>query len=96
MNLEEIQAMIERRKVLTCTDDTHMMIGVAESFNSAPTALYSFLVHPDSFAEAFLYAISLGGDTDTIGAMRELSPGHIWALSQSLIAGKTDWRAGCI
>ncbi len=31
VNLEEVQAMIERRKVLTYTDDTHMMIGVAES-----------------------------------------------------------------
>ncbi len=64
VNLEEIQAMIGRRKVLTYTDDTHMVIGVAESFNSVPTAIYSFLVHPDSFAEAFLYAISLGVDTD--------------------------------
>ncbi len=40
-----------------------------EAFNSVPTAIYSFLVHPDSFAGAVLYAISLGGDTDTIGAM---------------------------
>ena len=40
-----------------------------EAFNSVPTAIYSFLSHPDSFTEAVLYAISLGGDTDTIGAM---------------------------
>ncbi len=40
-----------------------------EAFNSVPTAIYSFLAHPDSFAGAVLYAISLGGDTDTIGAM---------------------------
>ena len=40
-----------------------------EAFNSVPTAIYSFLAHPDSFAQAVLYAISLGGDTDTIGAM---------------------------
>jgi len=40
-----------------------------EAFNSVPTAIYSFLAQPDSFAEAVLYAISLGGDTDTIGAM---------------------------
>ncbi len=40
-----------------------------EAFNSVPTALYSFLSHPFSFNEAVLYAISLGGDTDTIGAM---------------------------
>ena len=40
-----------------------------EAFNSVPTAIYSFLIHPDSFAQAVLHAVSLGGDTDTIGAM---------------------------
>jgi len=40
-----------------------------EAFNSVPTAIYSFLAQPDSFTQAVLYAISLGGDTDTIGAM---------------------------
>ncbi len=40
-----------------------------EAFNSVPTAIYSFLSQPHSFAQAVFYAISLGGDTDTIGAM---------------------------
>lgn len=40
-----------------------------EALNSVPTAIYSFLGNFDSFEEAVLYAISLGGDTDTIGAM---------------------------
>lgn len=40
-----------------------------EAFNSVPTAIYSFLSHPRSFREAILFAVSLGGDTDTIGAM---------------------------
>ncbi len=40
-----------------------------EAFNSVPTAIYSFLAQPDSFAEAVRSAISLGGDADTIGAM---------------------------
>jgi poly(ADP-ribose) glycohydrolase ARH3 len=40
-----------------------------EAFNSVPTAIYSFLSHSNSFEEAVIYAISLGGDTDTIGAM---------------------------
>ena len=34
-----------------------------------PTAIYSFLTAPGSFTQAVLNAISLGGDTDTIGAM---------------------------
>jgi poly(ADP-ribose) glycohydrolase ARH3 len=40
-----------------------------EAFESVPAAIYSFLRYPGSFEEAVTYAISLGGDTDTIGAM---------------------------
>ena len=40
-----------------------------EAFRSVPTALYAFLRHPDSFAGAVLYAIRVGGDTDTIASM---------------------------
>ena len=36
---------------------------------SVPTAIHSFLRYSDSFEESLVYAISLGGDTDTIGAM---------------------------
>jgi poly(ADP-ribose) glycohydrolase ARH3 len=39
-----------------------------EAFNSVPTAIYSF-IRADSFKDAVVYAVSLGGDTDTIGAM---------------------------
>lgn len=40
-----------------------------EIFNSVPAAIYAFLSHADSFKDAVVYAVSLGGDTDTIGAM---------------------------
>lgn len=40
-----------------------------EAHKSVPAALYSFVTHWDSFAEAVLFAIRIGGDTDTIGAM---------------------------
>ena len=40
-----------------------------EAQNSVPAAIYCFLRNPKSFEESLLYAISLGGDTDTIGAM---------------------------
>jgi len=42
--------------------------GVA-AFDSVPAAVYSFLSFPGSFRDAVLNAVSLGGDTDTIGAM---------------------------
>ncbi|MFP4170953.1 MAG: ADP-ribosylglycohydrolase family protein [Methanomassiliicoccales archaeon] len=40
-----------------------------EAFRSVPTAIYSFARNPSDFSQAVTYAISLGGDTDTIGAM---------------------------
>ncbi len=40
-----------------------------EAVNSIPAAIYAFLAHPFSYHDAVLYAVSLGGDTDTIGAM---------------------------
>jgi poly(ADP-ribose) glycohydrolase ARH3 len=40
-----------------------------ESFESVATAIYSFLSHQKSFRKAVVYAVNLGGDTDTIGAM---------------------------
>jgi poly(ADP-ribose) glycohydrolase ARH3 len=40
-----------------------------EAFNSVPTAIFSFLAHPQDFTSAIVYAISLGGDTDTIASM---------------------------
>jgi poly(ADP-ribose) glycohydrolase ARH3 len=40
-----------------------------EAFQSVPSSIYSFLAHPGSYEDAVTYAISLGGDTDTIAAM---------------------------
>lgn len=40
-----------------------------EAPDSVPTALLAFLRHPQSFAETVHFAISLGGDTDTIASM---------------------------
>ena len=39
-----------------------------EAFNSVPTAIYSYLRKQNSM-ETIEYAISLGGDTDTIACM---------------------------
>ena len=61
-----------------------------EAYNSVPTAIYSFLSHPLSFEEAVLYAISLGGDTDTIGAMTGAISGAY--LGVDLIPGKWQMK----
>lgn len=40
-----------------------------EAYEAVPTALYAFLRQAGSFSEVVAYAISLGGDTDTIASM---------------------------
>lgn len=40
-----------------------------QAIEAVPAALYSVLRHPDSFIDSLLFSISMGGDTDTIGAM---------------------------
>ena len=74
-----IQSEVYRKKInkiyklLSCKEDKIKIVkelgnGI-EAFNSVPAAIYSFLSNLDSFEEAVIYAVSLGGDTDTIGAM---------------------------
>ena len=64
--VKKIGELLEERNKLKVVKELGNGI---EAFNSVPTAIYSFLTHPNSFEEAVLYSISLGGDTDTIGAM---------------------------
>jgi poly(ADP-ribose) glycohydrolase ARH3 len=40
-----------------------------EAPRSVPTAIYCFLRQPQSYKDTVIYAVSLGGDTDTIAAM---------------------------
>jgi len=40
-----------------------------EAFNSVPTAIFCFAKKHEEYAKAVLYAVRLGGDADTIGAM---------------------------
>ncbi len=60
--IEELLKLENKRKVIE-----ELGNGI-EAHNSVPTAIYSHLKN-DGFTEALEYAISLGGDTDTIGAM---------------------------
>ncbi len=41
----------------------------ATALGSVPTALFCFLSHPESFEEAVAFAVNLGGEADSIGAM---------------------------
>lgn len=50
------------------TDVVRQLGNGVQAVNSVPTAIYCFLANPD-FESAVIYAVSLGGDADTIGAM---------------------------
>jgi len=59
-----------------------------EAYNSVPTAIYCFLRNQGNFEDSVLYAISLGGDTDTIAAMT----GAISGAHQGVEAISERWK----
>ena len=61
-----------------------------EAFNSVPTAIYSFLRNRHSFKGSVIYAIGLGGDTDTIGAMTGAISGAYHGVEKI----PKEWRSG--
>ncbi len=68
--LNEMQHLIEAEDGPADPAEVARCLGcTSKAFESVPAAIYSFLEHPDSFREAVVYAVSVGGDTDTIGAM---------------------------
>jgi poly(ADP-ribose) glycohydrolase ARH3 len=52
-----------------------------EAHRSVGTALYALLRHRESFSDAVLYAISLGGDADTLGSMTGALAGALHGAS---------------
>lgn len=91
--LEELETFIKAdvykgkikkiRKLLSVKADRPAVIkdlgNTVEAFNSVPSAIYSFLANPN-FEQAVIYAVSLGGDTDTIGAMTGAIAGAYWGI----------------
>jgi len=61
------------KELLECVPDKAEVINRlgndSSAPNSVPTAIYSFISHIHDFEESVVYAVSLGGDTDTICAM---------------------------
>jgi len=60
-----------------------------EAAKSVPTAIYCFLRQPRSYEDVVVYAISLGGDTDTIAAMA----GAISGAYLGIEAIPPEWQA---
>jgi poly(ADP-ribose) glycohydrolase ARH3 len=84
---------IARIKELLDEQDRAKVIAVLgngiEAPRSVPTAIYCFLLHPKSYKDTVIYAISLGGDTDTIASMA----GAISGAYLGIAAIPQEWRA---
>ncbi|MFC1981708.1 ADP-ribosylglycohydrolase family protein, partial [Chloroflexota bacterium] len=61
------------KSLLACSDDKQKIVELlghgVEAFNSVTAAIFSYLSNHGSFISTVTYAISLGGDTDTIASM---------------------------
>jgi poly(ADP-ribose) glycohydrolase ARH3 len=65
--LERVEQLLKRGG--TDLEAASVLGNGVSSLESVPLSLFAFLRHSDDFGEAVLAAISLGGDTDSIGAM---------------------------
>ncbi len=82
--LEDIEALLDTSP----SREVAIRLGNGvEAFNSVPTAIFCFLRHPDSFEDAVLEAVSLGGDADTIACMA----GAISGARMGLAAIPGEW-----
>jgi poly(ADP-ribose) glycohydrolase ARH3 len=79
--LDSIEELLQNAEVTVDQVITHLGHGI-EAIKAVPTALYAFLSHSHSFEEAVVYAVGLGGDTDTIGAMAGALSGAYLGASQ--------------
>jgi poly(ADP-ribose) glycohydrolase ARH3 len=72
---EFVKALIKTKELLKRKDppEVHEIVKVlgndVKSYTSVPAAIYSFLSNWRSFEDTVVFAVNLGGDADTIGAM---------------------------
>jgi poly(ADP-ribose) glycohydrolase ARH3 len=86
--LRTVEECLERRAPARVVRDR---LGAnATALGSVPTSLYCFLSQTESFEAALVLAISLGGETDSIGAMT----GAIAGAHHGLSGIPSRWRDG--
>lgn len=66
--LDKIILLLEKER-LPLNEAVHCLGNTVKAHESVPISFYSFLSNINSFEDALIYAVNLGGDTDTIGAM---------------------------
>jgi poly(ADP-ribose) glycohydrolase ARH3 len=79
IKLETIKKCLEKE---SSPNDGAREIGHdAVALDAVPAALFAVLRNTTSFADAVLFAVSMGGDTDTIGAMAGAIAGAKWGMA---------------
>jgi poly(ADP-ribose) glycohydrolase ARH3 len=77
---EKLKTVITLLETGASRDEVVAKLGTGgSSLESVPTAIYAFLSHRD-FKSAVIYAVSLGGDADTIGAMTGAIAGACYGI----------------
>jgi len=77
---DKLKTIVELLGVETSREDVVKKLGTgASSLESVSTAIYAFLSHRD-FKSSVIYAVSLGGDADTIGAMTGAIAGACYGI----------------
>jgi poly(ADP-ribose) glycohydrolase ARH3 len=79
IKLETIKICIE--KEYSPHDGAREIGHEADALEAVPAALFAVLRNPNSFADMILFAVSMGGDTDTIGAMAGAIAGAKWGIA---------------
>ncbi len=65
--MDTIRTLLEENS--SVEDVVRLLGNDSRALTSVPSAIFSFLKHVDDFEESVVYAVGLGGDTDTIAAM---------------------------
>ena len=69
----------------------------SDALHAVTAAIYSFLRNPSSFEDSLIFAISMGGDTDTIAAMTGAIAGAFWgykSIPSWFLAGLENEKDG--
>ncbi len=72
-----VELLDQADEPLTPGEVAHRLGNDSRAHASVPAALYAWLANPGSFEDAVVYAVALGGDTDTIGAMAGAGAGAL-------------------
>jgi poly(ADP-ribose) glycohydrolase ARH3 len=78
ITLEKVVRCLERQA--TASESAREIGNGADALEAVPAAIYSVMRNKGAFSDAVLFAVSMGGDTDTIGAMAGALAGSCFGM----------------